>query len=119
MNIHFLSIALYGTGFCFLIICLSLKPHPSQMKVVRLIVHLEEDSEEFFRRVAAISQISTCHLCAWGPCMGVHRAMVLIGDAKQATSEGKSGTVETRLTGLAAKHGQSNSRRTSATFCVV
>ena len=29
--------------------------------------------------------------------MGVHQAMALIGDAKQAMSEGKSGLVETRL----------------------
>ena len=29
--------------------------------------------------------------------MGVHRATALIGDTKQATSEGKSGPVEIRL----------------------
>ena len=34
--------------------------------------------------------------------MVVHRAMVLIGDSKQATGEGKSGPVETGLTGPAA-----------------
>ena len=34
--------------------------------------------------------------------MGVCRAMALIGDAKQATGEGKSGPVETRLTGPVA-----------------
>ena len=34
--------------------------------------------------------------------MGVHQAMALIGYAKQATSEGKSGQVETGLTGPAA-----------------
>ena len=50
------------------------------------------------RLFAAISQVSTCHLCAWGPCMGVRRAMALFGDAKQATGEGKSGLVETGLT---------------------
>ena len=32
--------------------------------------------------------------------MGVRRAMVLIGDAKQAMGEGKSGPVETGQTGL-------------------
>ena len=32
--------------------------------------------------------------------MGVRRAMALIGDTKQATSEGKCGPVETGLTGL-------------------
>ena len=34
--------------------------------------------------------------------MCVRRAMALIGDARQATSEGKSGPVETGLTGTAA-----------------
>ena len=34
--------------------------------------------------------------------MGVCRAMVLSGNAKQATGEGKNGPVETRLTGPAA-----------------
>ena len=34
--------------------------------------------------------------------MGVCRAMALIGDTKQATSEGKCGPVETGLTGMAA-----------------
>ena len=42
--------------------------------------------EEFFTLFTAVSQVSTCHLCAWGPCMGVHWAMALIGAAKQATS---------------------------------
>ena len=60
---------------------------------------LEENSEEFFVLFAAISQASTHHLCAWGPCVGARQAMVLIGDTKQATSEGESGPVETGLTG--------------------
>ena len=60
---------------------------------------LEGTLEEFF---AATSQASTCHLCGWEPCVGVRRAMALIGNAKQATSEGKSGPVETGLTGPAA-----------------
>ena len=34
--------------------------------------------------------------------MGVRRAKALIGNARQATSEGKSGPVETGLTGSAA-----------------
>ena len=34
--------------------------------------------------------------------MGVRQAMALIGNARQATSEGKSGPVETGLTGPAA-----------------
>ena len=41
-------------------------------------------------------------VCACGPCMGVHRAIALLGDAKQAMSEGKSGPVETGLTGPVA-----------------
>ena len=40
-------------------------------------------------------------LCASGRCVGVHRAMALIGN-RQATSWGKSGPVETGLTGPAA-----------------
>ena len=51
--------------------------------------------------LAAIMQVSTWLLCAWGHRVGVRRAMVLIGDARQATSEGKSGPVETGLTGPA------------------
>ena len=35
--------------------------------------------------------------------MGVCQAMTLIGDPRQATSEGKSGLVETGVTGPAAK----------------
>ena len=38
--------------------------------------------EEFFTLFTAISQVSTCYLCAWRPCMGVHWAMALIGAAK-------------------------------------
>ena len=34
--------------------------------------------------------------------MGVHQAMALISNARQAMSEGKSGPVEIGLTGLAA-----------------
>ena len=55
-----------------------------------------------FSLFATTSQVSTCHLCAWGPCIGICRAMALIGDAKQATSEGKWALVETGLTGPAA-----------------
>ena len=41
--------------------------------------------------------------CVCGPFIGVCRTMALIGDTKQAMSEGKSGLVETGLTGLAAR----------------
>ena len=50
----------------------------------------------------AISQVLTWYLCASGRCMGVCRAMALIGNARQAMSEGKSGLVEAGLTGPAA-----------------
>ena len=43
----------------------------------------------FFAVFAAISQVSTCHLCAWEPCTGICQAKVLIGDTKQAAGEGK------------------------------
>ena len=62
----------------------------------------KEDSEEFFALFAVILQVSTCHLCAWGHCVSVCWAMMLIGNAKQATGGGKSGVVETGLTGLVA-----------------
>ena len=48
-------------------------------------------------------QVSTIYLCGWGHYMGVCQAMTLIGDPRQATSEGKSGLVETGVTGPAAK----------------
>ena len=47
-----------------------------------------------FQHVTSLQHV----LCAWEPCMGVHQAMALTGDAKQAMSEGKSGLVETSLT---------------------
>ena len=52
--------------------------------------------------LTAISQVSTWYLCASGHCVGVRQAMALIGNARQAMSEGKSGPVETGLTGPAA-----------------
>lgn len=36
----------------------------------------------FFAVFAATLQVSTCHLCTWGPCAGVCQGMALIGDAK-------------------------------------
>ena len=51
--------------------------------------------------LTAISQVSRRYLCASGHCMGVRQAMVLIGNARQAMSEG-NGPVETGLTGPAA-----------------
>ena len=56
--------------------------------------------KSFCAQLAAISQVLTCHLCAWGPRVGVHRAVALIGHAKQAMGEGKSGPVETGITRL-------------------
>ena len=52
--------------------------------------------KSFFALLATILQVSTCHLYAWGPCVGACRTMALIGDAMQATGERKSGLVETR-----------------------
>ena len=59
--------------------------------------------------VAVFSQVSTCamspanmHAMHVLVLSGRLLAMVLIGDAKQAISEGKSGLVETRVTGQAA-----------------
>ena len=48
--------------------------------------------------LAAIMRISTWYLCAWGHCVGVRRAMVLIGDGRQASSEG-NGWNRTNRTG--------------------
>ena len=63
---------------------------------------MEDSRNSSVALFAAISQVSTWYLCASGRCVGVRQAMVLIGNAGQATSEGKSGLVETGLTGLAA-----------------
>jgi len=63
---------------------------------------LEERLAEQLCRTAAIMQVSTWCLCAWGHCVSVRRPLALIGDTRQATSEGKSGPVETRLTGPVA-----------------
>ena len=40
--------------------------------------------------------------CALGPCVGLRQPMALIGNPKQATGDGKSGPVETGLTGSVA-----------------
>ena len=51
----------------------------------------------------AISQVSTCQLLTGVlPCVGICQANVLIGNAKQATTEGKRVLVENRLTSPAA-----------------
>ena len=63
---------------------------------------MEDSRNSFVALFAAISQVSTWYLCASGRCVGVRQAMALIGNARQATSEGKSGPVETGLTGPAA-----------------
>ena len=96
-----LPIASYSTGFGFPIIHLSRKPHPSQMRLMWLIIRLQERKvvgrktrKTSFALFTAISEVSTRHLCAWGSCVDIRQVMVLIGYAKQATSEGKSGPVE-------------------------
>ena len=107
INIYpFLPIVSHSTGFCFPIVHLSRKPHPSQMRLARLIVCLKNGKllEGRLGRVLSHSsqpsrkfQHVTCVLggLAWA-------SAELIGNAKQATSEGKSGPVETELIGLAA-----------------
>ena len=86
----------------------SRNPHPLQMRLVRLqpftgkflkgklrrvFLHYSQPSRKF--------QHVTCVL-SWGRCVGICRVMELIGDANRAMGEGKSGPVETGLTGLAA-----------------
>ena len=82
------------------------KPHPSQMKPNCPFVYIRTEScwKEDLRNssvalIAAISQVSTWYICASGRCVGVPRAMALIGNARQATSGGKSGTGRTNRTG--------------------
>ena len=70
--------------------------------LVRTESSLEDSRNSSVALFAAISQVSTWCPCASGHCVGVRQAMALVGDAMQATSEGKSGPVETRLTGPAA-----------------
>ena len=105
-----LPIASYSNGS---IIRLPRKPHPSQMRFVRLIIRLEERKvdgrktrKNSFALFAAISQVLTLSFkispVCLRACVGVRRALPVIGDAKQATSEGESGPVETGLTGPAA-----------------
>ena len=86
---------------------LTLQPHApfGDETCKTIIVHLKEwkvigrKTQIFFALFGASSEISTCHLCGWGPCMSICRAKALIGDAKHAMGEGKSGPVETGLTG--------------------
>ena len=51
------------------------KPHTSQVRLARLIVRLEERLAEQLCRTAAIMQVSTLYLCAWGHCVGVHQPL--------------------------------------------
>ena len=78
------------------------KPHPSLVKLARLVRKESCWKTRGTALFAAISQVSTWYLCASGRCVGVRQAIALIGNARQATSEGKSGPVETGLTGPAA-----------------
>ena len=76
-------------------VCLSAESHahPSQVKLARLIACknrklLEDSRNSSVAQFAAISQVSTQNLCASGHCVGIRRAMALIGNARQAMSEG-------------------------------
>ena len=81
----FLPIASYNISFGFPIVHYSCKPHPSQMRLVRLFT----------------ANFNMSPLCLRA-LHGCPRVMGQIHDANQATSEGKSGLVETRLTRPAA-----------------
>ena len=68
------------------------------MRVVRLVARLEE-----WKVVGRLGRDSfTAFTVIFQHAMGTHRALALFGDAKQAMGEGKSGLVETRLTGPVA-----------------
>ena len=105
-HMHEFSI-LHSTGLVFPILCWSCKPHSLQVRLVGLIIRLEEWKVAMRKRFffTAHSYLayklqhvaSQCLLCAWSLCVG----RVLIGDAKQVMSEGKGGPVETGLTWLA------------------
>ena len=82
---------------------IGLKPHPSQVKLACKNGKLLEDSRNSSVALfAAILQVSTWYLCALGLCVGVGQEMAPIGNARQTTSEGKCGPVETGRTGQAA-----------------
>ena len=78
------------------------KPHPSQVKLARL--------ARLARLAQQICYTARSHLASFNMvpmCFGALRehppsTMALIGNARQATSEGESGPVETGLTGPAA-----------------
>ena len=89
---EYLPIVLYSNGFGFPIVRVSCKPHPMQMKLVRLIFRLEEWKAVVgrLRRVLSHCLQPSCKIqhvtCVLG---GVRRALALIGNTKQAKSEGK------------------------------
>ena len=71
------------------------KWHTLQMRLTRLIVHLEERRRS---RIGSFALLQPHNFnmsppshkpCAMRPCEGVYRAIVLIGNIKQAMSEGK------------------------------
>ena len=76
-HLPFPPFASYSTAFGFLIVHLSHKAHPSQMRFARLIVRLEEwkvvgrkTRKSSFALFAVISQVCTCHQCALGALHG-------------------------------------------------
>ena len=63
----------------------------------------KEDLEELFCTVHShLTSFNihraTRHLYGWGSCVGIHRAIALIDDAKQASGKGARDLVETGLT---------------------
>ena len=89
---EYLPIVLYSNGFGFPIVRVSCKPHPLQMKLVRLIVRLEEWKAVVgrLRRILSHCLQPSCKIqhvtCVLG---GVRQALALIGNTKQAKSEGE------------------------------
>ena len=83
----------------------NLKPHPSQMRLVRLIVHSEEqkDMEEILSHCLQPSRIKFQHaattLCV---CHGRSLSTGPILQCQASHGSGKSGLIETGLTGLVA-----------------
>ena len=89
--------------FCRIQHCFRLSNHSLTLQVTSFNWKVvgRKTQRSSFTLFTAILQVTTCHLCA-DSLVAVCRAMALIGNAEQATSEGESDSVETGLTGLVA-----------------
>ena len=102
------SLQMHSTGLVFPTLCWSCKPHSLRMRLVGLTICLEAQKGVMRKRFLYTTHshlaykfqhvASQCKLCAWSLCVGIPWVMALIGDTKQAMSEGKGGPVESRLT---------------------